>query len=56
MEREIQKNYKFSLSLEEKINFELSLYQNKDPSIDRILDKLFIGNYAAALKKHINRK
>lgn len=53
MERNIQKNYKTSLSLEEKINFELSLYENKDPSIDRILDKLFLGNYAAALNKNI---
>jgi len=37
--------------LEEKIKFELSLYNNQQPSIDKIYEKIFLGNYAAALHK-----
>jgi hypothetical protein len=35
--------------LSEKIDFELAMFTNKTPSMDLIIDNLYIGNYPAAL-------
>jgi protein-tyrosine phosphatase len=36
-------------NIQEKINYELSLYSDKSESIDNIIDNIYIGNYPAAL-------
>lgn len=38
------------------IDWELSMFENKEPSIDYISDNILIGNYAAALDKNILTK
>lgn len=42
-----------NILLQEKIQFELNLYGNPEPSMDKIIDKVYLGNYAAAINKEL---
>lgn len=38
-------------SKEEKIKYECLLYGKQEPSMDKIVERIFVGNYANALEK-----
>lgn len=62
MELDLSQGFPVNLSIlntkqiKQIIDWEMSMFQDKEPSIDFIYDKICVGNYAAALDKDILEK